>query len=241
MVAFFSCSKEGTIETVPEYTRVTFEVKTLKQAPVLYSIEVGDFLVKDSVAAAERVINAVEKSSEAQRLKIMETNSNSILLDTMIVIPATGALYTIYQIDTAESAKPLFLVGGQESDVPVDTFMLSFYTNDPALPETFDIMVYKIIDFTYAEVPPAYTFKNVKKGQFTEFAPLAILGFYMFEFRTPDGEMVKDMMPIDPLNPFSGGTIESRCAEVNNHQIAKISTVDIGGVYYYNTECMFQY
>ncbi|WP_346316116.1 hypothetical protein [Chitinophaga sp. YIM B06452] len=242
VISFFSCSKEGTLEVVPEFTKVVFEVRSLKQAPVLYDIKVGDFTVEDSATTIGRFTNVIERSAVAQRLKITEINSKTILLDTMIVIPGSEALYTIYQIDTTEAAKPLFIVGNQENEVPVDTFMQAFYTNDPVMPETFDILVYKIVDFTYAEVPPLYTYKDVKKGQFTEFAPLAINGFYMFEFRTPEGEMIKDMMPIDPQNPFSGGTGESRCDYINNHQISKISSTDIGGgVYFYYPECMFQY
>jgi hypothetical protein len=161
----------------------------------------------------------------------------------MIIIPKGESIYTIYQIDTTESAKPLFLVGGQENNVPVDTFMQAFYTNDPVFPEVFDVVVYKIVDFTYAEVPPVHVYKNVKRGEFSEFHPFEIGGFYIFEIRTPDGEMIRDMLPVEPLNPFSGGgMLESRCDNsLNNHQIIKISAADGGGTYFYYLECMFMY
>src|SRR5687768_6058996 len=194
---FISCSKEGTIEVVPEFTKVSFMIGSLKQAPVLYEIKVDDFTVEDSAIIGGPHTNVIERSAEAQRLKITEIYSKAVLLDTMIIIPKGESQYKIFQIDTTESAQPLFVDGGEENDVPVDTFMQAFYSNDPALPETFDVLVYKIVDFTYAQVPPVHTYKNVRRGEFTEFAPFEINGFYMFEIRTPAGEMIKDMLPID--------------------------------------------
>ncbi|MFD2888728.1 hypothetical protein [Chitinophaga cymbidii] len=244
LVAFFSCSKEGTQELIPEFSKVNFEIRSLKQAPVLYSIKVNDFTIADSAAIVGQYTNVVERAATPQRLSITEIYSNTVLLDTMITIPAGESTYTIYQIDTAESAQPLFIVGGQATDVPVDSFMMAFYVNDPAFPETFDILVYKVVDFAYAEVPPVHIYKDVKRGSFTEFSLFVGSGFFMAEVRTPDGEMIPGMLPIDPQNPFGGGgTVEARCGfNINNHQIIKMAAADMGdGTYAYYQECMFMY
>lgn len=206
----------------------------------MYEVKVGDYVVDDSVTIHSSVTGALERSSAAQRLKITEHYSNTILLDTTIVIPPMEARYTIYQIDTAEGTKPLFVVGGEGDAVPVDTFMQAYYVNDPIFPDVFDIRLWELQSDGTGKL--IYTFRDVRKGQFTEFIPLAIQGIYILDPVKPDGQPIEGILPVDPNDPRSGGLSEARCSSTNNHQISKFSALDFGGgfVLYY-MECMFEY
>ncbi len=206
----------------------------------MYQVKVGDYIVHDSVTIHASVTGALERSSAAHRLKITEHYSNTILLDTTIVIPPMGAQYTIYQIDTAEGTKPLFLAGGSGDEVPADTFMQAYYVNDPIFPDVFDIKLWELQDDGTGRL--VHTFKDVRKGQFTEFIPLAIAKSYILDPVKPDGQPIDGLVAVDPNDPRSGGLAESRCSNESNHQISKFSAFDFGGgFFFYYMECMFQY
>lgn len=240
VVAFNACSKEGTPRTVREFTPVTFDVKTLKLAPVMYEIKVNDKTVEDSVTTSS-VLRPVERSADPQRLQITEVYSNTVLLDTMIIIPMEGARYTVYQVDTTEGVKPLFIVvGQQESGLPADTFMQAFYVNDPLFPAVFDIKVFKL-EGSGSRAELVHVIRNVRQKEFTAFFPQKIETTYKFEFLTPDGQVVPGTEPLDPENP-SGGISETRCGYTNNYQVARIASFDFGGGFIlYYVDCMFQY
>jgi hypothetical protein len=239
MAAFFSCSKEGTLETVPEFSQVIFEVRSLKQAPVLYELKVGDYTVDDSITITRTLTSAIEKSSAEQRLLITEILSNTILLDTMIVIPSMGARYTIYQVDTAEGSKPLFIAAGQQSNIPADTFMQAFYLKDPKYPDVIDVNVFEVKPDGTAGL--VHSFDDVSQGEFTEFIPLAIQGSYKIEARTSDGELIPRIAPVDP-ETGSGGLPGSRCDySANNYQVSRFTSRTIGANVFYSIACMFQY
>lgn len=249
IITLCSCAKKGIQDPVPEYTRVGFKVSSSKLTPVLFNIKIGTTTFADSAQQEDTRFNAIEYTTTPQKLTITEINSKEVLLDTMIVFPrSNNALYTVFQADTTENAKPFFIFTdpNKPSELPADKYMQAFYCNDPAYPEVFDILVYKMSDDqTHMELPAGDTIKNVKRGAFTEFVLLKMDRIYLLEIRKPNGEMMGGIEPVggDPANPLSGGLNVNRCDNsLNNHQVSKISSIDYGGgfiVYY--VDCMFMY
>lgn len=241
MALFFGCTKEGEMEEVSLFTRFQVDIKTLKTDKVSYRVMIDDAIVGDSTLLAR----ATMKSTDGLRkLKVTELLSNTVLLDTMLTMPRPQASYTIYQIDTTPGAKPLFIdKNGEDTTIPADQFMHAFYANSPLLPEVFDIYVYKIIDYTYVELPHAQLYKNVHNGEFTEFIPLEVGGVYLYEFRSTTGELLKDFRAVVPDNPSGGGVRQRKCSSnSSNHQITRIQVLQSSsGANTYRVLCMFEY
>jgi hypothetical protein len=245
MMIFSSCSKNGKKDEIPEFTRVSMRLNTTKLAPVLYKIEIENNLFKDSVVPGDRQTRLIEYKDSPQRLIITEKYSNDVLLDTMIDIPKSyEALYTIYQLDTTENAKPLFIFldPSKPNELPSDKFAQGVYYNDPIFPDTIDVYVYKVIDYSTLELPAAHVYNNLKRGEFSEFALLEVSGLYVYEFRNKNGEAVHGTQLADPANALSGGFLENRCLnDVSNHQVTKLSYMNFGDFDLTYIECMFMY
>lgn len=247
IIIFCSCAKKGIQDPIPEYTRIGFEIGSAKLDPVLFNIKIGISIFADSVPpGGGRLFKTIEYTTTPQRLTITEINSKAVLLDTTIVFPrSSNGLYTVFQVDTTENAKPLFIFNdpNKPNDLPADKYMLAFYCNSPFYPEVFDILVYRVSEYNeYVEVPAIDTIKNLRRGEFSEFLLLDKIRSHIYEIRKPNGELMDGTTPVDPANTYSG-LVEGRCdANLNNHQVSKLSAIDFGGGFIlYYTECMFMY
>lgn len=246
IITLCSCAKKGIQDPVPEYTRVGFEIGSVKLDPVLFNIKIGASIFADSVLpGGGRFFKTMEYTTTPQRLTITEINSKEVLLDTTIVFPrSSNGLYTIFQADTTENAKPLFIFNdpNKPSDLPEDKYMLAFYCNSPLYPEVFDILVYRVSEYNeYVELPAIDTIKNLRRGEFSEFLLLDKIRSHIYEIRKPNGELLDGTTPVDPTNTYSG-LIEGRCdANLNNHQVTKLDVFVFDGVPTYYLNCMFMY
>lgn len=166
LVTIISCQKDGELREAPQVTDAFIRVISSRTNPV-FSVFVDDKLLGDSLGNNGELRTTIVKTDGSQHFVVKELSSNTILVDTMVVLARPDCVLSVLESDT--TAPPLLFVSGG-SDIPEDSARLAFYVGDPGIPTPVDLYLYQSDWASYTlDTVPVHIYRNLNNYSVTDF------------------------------------------------------------------------
>lgn len=234
-----ACSKEGDFQEKASMRQM--QVRSLSLAPdTRFIVIINNTLVTDSLVSTGVVNKLIKTTGETQHVVIKDYLSNALLYDTLLSTPGTSFNINILQLDATGAHKPQLISGGKSEDIPAKKILLSLYYDDPTMPESMAVTIYRIKQnpetFTYDGTDTLVNFAIVRRGQLADFRLMDFSldpNFNLYVFQPKDvttGEVLPgaEMDPTIFYAPMLGiGPTNDK------HIICNILGTDIGGGAHY--------
>lgn len=150
------------------------QLRSLSLAPdARFIVIMNNTLITDSLVSTGVVSKLIKTTSETQHVVIKDYRSNALLYDTSLSTPGTSFNINILQLDATGTQKPQLISGGKSEDIPEKKVLLSLYYDDPTMPESMAVTIYRIkqnpVTFTYDGTDTLVSFAIVRRGQLADF------------------------------------------------------------------------
>lgn len=225
----YACKKDG--EPIVATAVVNFTITSFSaNAEAAFTVVVNDDVVEDSLYNGNPATKLIVKAKDMQHVLIKDHATGTVLIDTSLNIPGKKARLTLLQLDT--DSNPV-LVGQTDENIPDSQRLQAFFYTTDILPDAIGCQIYACyydpVSFTFLKTDTLATFKNIKKGELSEFLlikdnadPATIIYFFQALDVNTLQPLANIAMPFDPANysgyqlPFDPGPNGTEKHYINN-------------------------
>ncbi len=244
LLAVVACQKNGEMIETPLVTEASIKIVSARQNP-LFGVFIDDKQLGDGITSGFTVRRMVEKTDGSQHFVVKELVSNTIIVDTMLVLARPSCSLSVLESDT--TAPSLIFIGG-ESDISEDSAKLAFFVGDPAIPAPIDIYLYKSnLSTNSLDTVPVHIFRNVSNFSTTDFLTIDLssefVGYSILVRNSATNQLVPGIINNTGVvwnNPYSGIRIRELCGVVGSGEKTNIHNIMrlIKPADFYDVNCM---